>query len=132
MSQSATPHPTPLQLFLSSLAAISNYIHNIQPQWLSHPHSLTNPINYMQMPPCLCHKRATKHVRKIPCPCDLLCLSVRPSVCLPPYLTFMELSETRGECCMCGDYGLSEELFQCKVCRFRSQHRSVKNSSTNL
>ncbi|KAK4758805.1 hypothetical protein SAY87_020106 [Trapa incisa] len=39
----------------------------------------------------------------------------------------MELSETRGECCMCGDYGLSEELFQCKVCRFRSQHRYCSN-----
>ena len=29
------------------------------------------------------------------------------------------------ECCMCGDYGLSHELFQCKVCHFRSQHRYV-------
>lgn len=27
------------------------------------------------------------------------------------------------ECCMCGDYGLSYELFQCKVCQYRSQHR---------
>lgn len=29
-----------------------------------------------------------------------------------------------SECCMCGDYGLSDELFQCEVCSFRSQHRS--------
>ncbi|XAR62104.1 hypothetical protein NMG60_11016724 [Bertholletia excelsa] len=27
------------------------------------------------------------------------------------------------ECCMCGDHGLSHELFSCKVCQFRSQHR---------
>ena len=27
------------------------------------------------------------------------------------------------ECCMCGDSGLTQELFQCKVCQFRSQHR---------
>nr|XP_023892905.1 uncharacterized protein LOC112004895 [Quercus suber]POF21460.1 hypothetical protein CFP56_18503 [Quercus suber] len=31
------------------------------------------------------------------------------------------------ECCMCGDYGLSHELFQCKVCHFRSQHRYCSN-----
>ncbi|KAJ0981329.1 hypothetical protein J5N97_009584 [Dioscorea zingiberensis] len=27
------------------------------------------------------------------------------------------------ECCMCGDYGLPTELFQCKVCLSRSQHK---------
>ncbi|GMJ02504.1 hypothetical protein HRI_003919600 [Hibiscus trionum] len=27
------------------------------------------------------------------------------------------------ECCMCGDSGLTQELFQCKICHFRSQHR---------
>ncbi|XP_050123951.1 uncharacterized protein LOC126601304 isoform X1 [Malus sylvestris] len=27
------------------------------------------------------------------------------------------------ECCMCGDFGFSYELFVCKVCQFRSQHR---------
>ncbi|KAF9599461.1 hypothetical protein IFM89_038555 [Coptis chinensis] len=27
------------------------------------------------------------------------------------------------ECCMCGDYGLLEQLFQCRVCLLRSQHR---------
>ncbi|KAF8404681.1 hypothetical protein HHK36_009569 [Tetracentron sinense] len=32
-------------------------------------------------------------------------------------------SSTTLECCMCGDYGLSYELFRCKVCQFRSQHR---------
>ncbi|KAF8406077.1 hypothetical protein HHK36_008157 [Tetracentron sinense] len=32
-------------------------------------------------------------------------------------------STTTHECCMCGDYGLSNELFGCNVCRFRSQHR---------
>uniref|UniRef100_A0A5B7BV87 PHD-type zinc finger plants domain-containing protein n=1 Tax=Davidia involucrata TaxID=16924 RepID=A0A5B7BV87_DAVIN len=31
------------------------------------------------------------------------------------------------ECCMCGDYGLSYELFDCKVCQFRSQHRYCSN-----
>lgn len=31
------------------------------------------------------------------------------------------------ECCMCGDYGFSYELFQCKVCQFRSQHRYCSN-----
>ncbi|KAH7849594.1 hypothetical protein Vadar_020119 [Vaccinium darrowii] len=31
------------------------------------------------------------------------------------------------ECCMCGDYGLSTELFNCKVCQFRSQHRYCSN-----
>ncbi|KAA8538153.1 hypothetical protein F0562_027761 [Nyssa sinensis] len=31
------------------------------------------------------------------------------------------------ECCMCGDYGLSSELFDCKVCQFRSQHRYCSN-----
>ncbi|XP_052201666.1 uncharacterized protein LOC127807673 [Diospyros lotus] len=31
------------------------------------------------------------------------------------------------ECCMCGDYGLSSELFNCKVCQFRSQHRYCSN-----
>lgn len=27
------------------------------------------------------------------------------------------------ECCMCGDHGLSQELFRCRSCDFRSQHR---------
>ncbi|RWR89976.1 myb-like protein H isoform X1 [Cinnamomum micranthum f. kanehirae] len=27
------------------------------------------------------------------------------------------------ECCMCGDYGLPHELFRCRSCHFRSQHR---------
>ncbi|EEF48594.1 conserved hypothetical protein [Ricinus communis] len=31
------------------------------------------------------------------------------------------------ECCMCGDCGLSHELFQCKICQFRSQHRYCSN-----
>ncbi|KAF3665898.1 hypothetical protein P3S67_012141 [Capsicum chacoense] len=31
------------------------------------------------------------------------------------------------ECCMCGDYGLSSELFKCKICHFRSQHRYCSN-----
>ncbi|CAL5385826.1 unnamed protein product [Camellia sinensis] len=31
------------------------------------------------------------------------------------------------ECCMCGDYGLSYELFKCKVCQSRSQHRYCSN-----
>ncbi|KAJ6812847.1 uncharacterized protein M6B38_145925 [Iris pallida] len=26
-------------------------------------------------------------------------------------------------CCMCGDHGLTQELFRCKVCHFRSQHK---------
>lgn len=28
-------------------------------------------------------------------------------------------------CCMCGDRGLMQELFRCKLCLVRSQHRSV-------
>lgn len=31
------------------------------------------------------------------------------------------------ECCMCGDYGLSSELFKCKICQIRSQHRYCSN-----
>ncbi|KAH7567691.1 hypothetical protein JRO89_XS07G0121100 [Xanthoceras sorbifolium] len=33
--------------------------------------------------------------------------------------------QTSAECCMCGDFGLPSELFQCKICQFRSQHRSA-------
>ncbi|XP_038716197.1 uncharacterized protein LOC120009618 isoform X2 [Tripterygium wilfordii] len=32
---------------------------------------------------------------------------------------------TIPECCMCGDSGLSHELFHCKVCQFRSQHSNL-------
>lgn len=28
---------------------------------------------------------------------------------------------------MCGDYGLSQELFRCKICKFRSQHKYCSN-----
>ncbi|KAL4335811.1 hypothetical protein GQ457_07G024000 [Hibiscus cannabinus] len=28
------------------------------------------------------------------------------------------------QCCMCGDSGFTHELLQCKLCHFRSQHRS--------
>ncbi|XP_015932956.1 uncharacterized protein LOC107459249 [Arachis duranensis] len=31
------------------------------------------------------------------------------------------------ECCMCGDLGFSDQLFHCKVCQFRSQHRYCSN-----
>ncbi|XP_022132041.1 uncharacterized protein LOC111005007 [Momordica charantia] len=31
------------------------------------------------------------------------------------------------ECCMCGDFGFSYELFQCKICQYRSQHRYCSN-----
>ncbi|XWS23956.1 hypothetical protein CRYUN_Cryun28dG0060200 [Craigia yunnanensis] len=31
------------------------------------------------------------------------------------------------KCCMCGDSGLTQELFLCKVCQFRSQHRYCSN-----
>ncbi|KAK2659870.1 hypothetical protein Ddye_006403 [Dipteronia dyeriana] len=31
------------------------------------------------------------------------------------------------ECCMCGDFGLPSELFQCKICQFRSQHSYCSN-----
>lgn len=30
-------------------------------------------------------------------------------------------------CCMCGDRGLSQELFRCKVCLTRSQHKYCSN-----
>ncbi|GKV33610.1 hypothetical protein SLEP1_g42095 [Rubroshorea leprosula] len=36
-------------------------------------------------------------------------------------------SQTSLECCMCGDSGLISELFQCKTCQFRSQHRYCSN-----
>ncbi|XP_042497981.1 uncharacterized protein LOC122076636 [Macadamia integrifolia] len=36
-------------------------------------------------------------------------------------------SSTTLECCMCGDYGLPEELFRCKICLFRFQHRYCSN-----
>ncbi|KAL5569140.1 hypothetical protein UlMin_025715 [Ulmus minor] len=36
------------------------------------------------------------------------------------------------ECCMCGDYGFSNQLFQCKVCQFRSQHRYCSNLYPNI
>ncbi|MCL7035729.1 hypothetical protein MKW94_028895 [Papaver nudicaule] len=31
------------------------------------------------------------------------------------------------ECCMCGDYGLANQLFRCNLCVFRSQHRYCSN-----
>ncbi|XP_058744630.1 uncharacterized protein LOC131617341 isoform X1 [Vicia villosa] len=31
------------------------------------------------------------------------------------------------ECCMCGDLGFSDQLFHCKICQFRSQHRYCSN-----
>ncbi|CAL9156056.1 unnamed protein product [Musa hybrid cultivar] len=34
-----------------------------------------------------------------------------------------ELPPTSVVCCMCGDHGLLLELFQCKVCLVRSQHK---------
>ncbi|PIA56278.1 hypothetical protein AQUCO_00700546v1 [Aquilegia coerulea] len=40
----------------------------------------------------------------------------------------MEVLESgQVECCMCGDYGLLNQLFQCKVCLSRSQHRYCSN-----
>ncbi|XP_044475551.1 uncharacterized protein LOC123203296 [Mangifera indica] len=36
-------------------------------------------------------------------------------------------SQSAPECCMCGDFGLSNELFRCKICQFRSQHRYCSN-----
>ncbi|KAJ8551151.1 hypothetical protein K7X08_000521 [Anisodus acutangulus] len=39
----------------------------------------------------------------------------------------MTNSKGDTECCMCGDYGLSSELFKCKICQFRSQHRYCSN-----
>ncbi|KAJ0085829.1 uncharacterized protein LOC116138500 [Pistacia vera] len=36
-------------------------------------------------------------------------------------------SQPGPECCMCGDFGLSNELFHCKLCQFRSQHRYCSN-----
>ncbi|KAH7524312.1 hypothetical protein FEM48_Zijuj06G0106100 [Ziziphus jujuba var. spinosa] len=35
------------------------------------------------------------------------------------------------ECCMCGDYGFSHDLFKCKLCHFRSQHRYCSNLYPN-
>ncbi|KAK9930330.1 hypothetical protein M0R45_027369 [Rubus argutus] len=39
--------------------------------------------------------------------------------------------EGSHECCMCGDFGFSYELFQCKACQFRSQHRYCSNLYPN-
>ncbi|BAT81918.1 hypothetical protein LR48_Vigan07g202300 [Vigna angularis] len=36
-------------------------------------------------------------------------------------------SQPNTECCMCGDLGFSDQLFHCKVCQFRSQHRYCSN-----
>ncbi|KGN62733.1 uncharacterized protein LOC101216451 [Cucumis sativus] len=36
-------------------------------------------------------------------------------------------SKSQSECCMCGDFGFSFELFHCKICQFRSQHRYCSN-----
>ncbi|KAK9109087.1 hypothetical protein Sjap_017147 [Stephania japonica] len=36
-------------------------------------------------------------------------------------------NNNNNECCMCGDHGLQHELFQCRLCRFRSQHRYCSN-----
>ncbi|KAK8477974.1 hypothetical protein V6N11_047397 [Hibiscus sabdariffa] len=37
------------------------------------------------------------------------------------------ISIPQVECCMCGDSGLTQELFQCRICHFRSQHRYCSN-----
>ncbi|KAE9595973.1 hypothetical protein Lal_00030831 [Lupinus albus] len=45
-------------------------------------------------------------------------------------MTSKETTATRQsniECCMCGDPGFSDQLFQCKICHFRSQHRYCSN-----
>ncbi|KAL8252794.1 hypothetical protein R6Q59_036487 [Mikania micrantha] len=34
---------------------------------------------------------------------------------------------TTAECCMCGDYGLSQQLFRCKICKSRFQHKYCSN-----
>lgn len=38
-----------------------------------------------------------------------------------------EAQSSGRECCMCGDHGFREQLFRCKVCHFRSQHRYCSN-----
>ncbi|XP_019454888.1 PREDICTED: uncharacterized protein LOC109356023 isoform X2 [Lupinus angustifolius] len=45
-------------------------------------------------------------------------------------MTSKETNTTRQSntvCCMCGDPGFSDQLFQCKICHFRSQHRYCSN-----
>ncbi|XP_042435313.1 uncharacterized protein LOC122021277 [Zingiber officinale] len=41
--------------------------------------------------------------------------------------TLMHTSSTSLLCCMCGDLGISEQLFQCSVCRVRLQHQYCSN-----
>ncbi|KAK8623500.1 hypothetical protein V6N13_118383 [Hibiscus sabdariffa] len=41
------------------------------------------------------------------------------------------ISISQVECCMCGDSGLTQELFQCRICHFRSQHRYCSNLYPN-
>ncbi|XP_008795193.1 uncharacterized protein LOC103711006 [Phoenix dactylifera] len=36
-------------------------------------------------------------------------------------------SPSSAVCCMCGDHGLRQELFRCKVCLVRSQHKYCSN-----
>ncbi|KDP41454.1 hypothetical protein JCGZ_15861 [Jatropha curcas] len=44
-----------------------------------------------------------------------------------PTINIASSQPINPECCMCGDFGLSYELFQCKICHFRSQHRYCSN-----
>ncbi|XP_039071465.1 uncharacterized protein LOC120218600 isoform X2 [Hibiscus syriacus] len=39
----------------------------------------------------------------------------------------MKSSSSLVECCMCGDPGITRELFRCKICHFRAQHRYCSN-----
>ncbi|GMI78449.1 hypothetical protein like AT3G60520 [Hibiscus trionum] len=39
----------------------------------------------------------------------------------------MKISSSLVQCCMCGDSGITRELFRCKICHFRSQHRYCSN-----
>ncbi|KAK8931294.1 hypothetical protein KSP39_PZI016684 [Platanthera zijinensis] len=41
----------------------------------------------------------------------------------PPPLLPPPLPQASIVCCMCGDRGLPTELFRCKICLFRSQHK---------
>ena len=35
-------------------------------------------------------------------------------------------------CCMCGDHGMPQELFRCKLCRLRLQHMYVLHAACGL
>lgn len=72
--------PQPLQLFLSPLVTMSNYICNKQIAMPFTPTELTNPINYLQMASMYLPQRGSQTCSWRPSSSDLFCPSVRLSL----------------------------------------------------